>query len=254
MQDARVRGALLFICLACLLGSGWVLLHGRQAAPPPIVFSATPSAGVNPIKPQDAPAAEASVSPAAAPRPARMYVDVAGAVRRPSLYVLPKGSRVMQALLAAGGPAADADIDAVNLAEPVTDGEKVFVPKRGTAPPPVAASAASSSVVPVTGARSAAAPGPVGKAGKGSSAGRSSSRGAGGHSTKISVDSGEQIGLNSATLEELERLPGVGPSMAAKILAYRQQSGGFAKIDDLSLVPGIGPKKLAKLTPFVTLN
>lgn len=239
MQDARVRGALLVICLACLLGSGWVLLKGRQAAPPPIVFSATPAA--DPAKASQAPAVSG-----AAPRPARVFVDVAGAVRRPSLYVLPKGSRVMQALLAAGGPAADADIDAVNLAEPVTDGEKVFVPKRG-AVPKAAASSDTGSATPAVTARSAAASGSGGKAAKGS-------KGAGSHSSKINADSGEQIGLNSASLEELERLPGVGPSMAAKILAYRQQSGGFAKIDDLTLVPGFGPKKLAKLTPFVSLN
>ena len=238
MQDARVRGALLFICLACLIGSGWVLLKGRQAAPPPIVFSATPAAAADPAKAPQTPA----VSGAAA-RPARLFVDVAGAVRRPSLYVLPRGSRVMQALLAAGGPAADADLDAVNLAEPVTDGEKVFVPKRGPAPK----AAASSDAGPATKTQ-AAASGSGGKAGKGRS------KGAGSHSSKISPDSGEQVGLNSASLEELERLPGVGPSMAAKILAYRQQSGGFAKIDDLTLVPGFGPKKLAKLTPLVSLN
>ncbi len=246
MQDARVRGALLFICLVCLLGSGWVLLRGRQAAPPPIVFSATPSAAADPLKVAQTPTAETTVSPAAAPRPARLFVDVAGAVRRPSLYVLPKGSRVMQALLAAGGPAADADMDAVNLAEPVTDGEKVFVPKLGTTPKVADSSAAGPAP---TAAVPAALAGTAAKAGKGSRAKGGSSR-----SSKISADSGEQIGLNSATLEQLERLPGVGPSMAAKILAYRQQSGGFAKIDDLTLVPGIGPKKLAKLTPFVSLN
>lgn len=238
MQDARVRGALLFICLACLIGSGWVLLRGRQAAPPPIVFSATPAAA-DPAKTAQIPAGAASATPGAAPHPARVYVDVAGAVQRPSLYVLPRGSRVMQALLAAGGPAADADIDAVNLAEPVTDGEKVFVPKLGPVPAAVLPSAAR----PAGSAK--AASGSAGKAGKGADSGRGG---------KISAESGEQIGLNSATLEQLERLPGVGPSMAAKILLYRQQSGGFAKIDDLALVPGIGPKKLAKLTPFVSLN
>lgn len=244
MQDARVRGALLFICLACLIGSGWVLLRGRQTAPPPIVFSASPPAAAASAATPSVPAAGTPLSPTAAPHSVRLFVDVAGAVRRPSLYVLPKGSRVMQALLAAGGPAADANIDAVNLAEPVTDGEKVFVPKLGAAPKAVtvpleAPAAKGQAVIPALRAK-------VGKS--------SGTRSSGSRSGKISADSGEQIGLNSATLEELERLPGVGPSMAAKILLYRQQSGGFAKIDDLSLVPGIGPKKLAKLTPFVSLN
>lgn len=245
MQDAKVRGAFLFVCLTCLLGSGFVLLRGRQSGPPPIVFSPAPAAA-DPAKAPQMLAADSPAAPESATRPARVYVDVAGAVRRPSLYVLPRGSRVMQALLAAGGPAADADIDAVNLAEPVTDGEKVFVPKLGAVPAaaqiPLAAASAGKTAP-------AALPAKPAKAGK-----SSGGKGAGSRSSKISADSGEQIGLNSATLEELERLPGVGPSMAAKILAYRQQSGGFAKIDDLSLVPGIGPKKLAKLTPFLTLN
>ncbi len=234
MQDARVRVALLVVCLACLLGSGFVLLKGRQSAPPPILFAAPPAVG------SDTP--PATLSAAAVPRHAkRLYVDVAGAVRRPSLYLLPPDSRVMQAVLAAGGPTAAADLDAVNLAQPVTDGEKVFVPKRGAAS--VLAPSALPAVMPAASARvtlpsvpSAAKPG---KAASGSRSGK--------------MGPGEQIGLNSATLEQLERLPGVGPSMAARILAYRQQSGGFAKIEDLTLVTGIGPKKYAKMAPFLTL-
>ena len=235
MQDARVRAALLVICLACLLGSGFVLLKGRQASPPPILFSAPAAAG-------------ASVPDAAVPagtalkHTKRLYVDVAGAVRRPSLYLLPPDSRVMQAVFAAGGPTAAADMDAVNLAQPVTDGEKVFVPKRSTAPvqiPPAIlsgmpfASRGALSVVPTL--PSAAKPAKAG----GSRSGK--------------MGAGEQIGLNSATTEQLERLPGVGPNMAARILAYRQQCGGFAKIEDLTLVTGIGPKKYAKMAPFLTL-
>jgi len=234
MQDARVRVALLVVCLACLIGSGFVLLKGRQSAPPPILFAAPPAVG------SDTP--PATLSAAAVPRHAkRLYVDVAGAVRRPSLYLLPPDSRVMQAVLAAGGPTAAADLDAVNLAQPVTDGEKVFVPKRGAAS--VLAPSALPAVMPAASARvtlpsvpSAAKPG---KATSGSRSGK--------------MGPGEQIGLNSATLEQLERLPGVGPSMAARILAYRQQSGGFAKIEDLTLVTGIGPKKYAKMAPFLTL-
>jgi competence protein ComEA len=245
MQDARIRIALILVCLACLLGSAGVLLRGRQTAPPPIVFSA-PSAAAPPGMAANSAAPVPAAPPA--PRPARLFVDVAGAVRRPSVYVLPRGSRVMQALLAAGGPAADADTDAVNLAEMVTDGEKVFVPKRGAAPAPA-------SQMPFAVA-SAAKTAPAALSATAAKGGRNGgSKGAGsGRISKISADSGEQIGLNSATSEQLERLPEVGPSMAAKILAYRQQSGGFQKIDDLSLVPGIGPKKLAKLTPFVSLN
>lgn len=231
MHDAKVRAALLVICFACLLGSGVVLLRGHPAQQQPIVFVASPAAVV--------PAAAASPT-----RPKRLYVDVAGAVRRPSLYVLPKNSRVMQAILAAGGPTADADIEAVNLAEPITDGEKVFVPKRGMVPVVTIVPSAPTSNVSMT---------PKAPTLTVSKAGRTKGKGGSSRSGKIGEDSGEQISLNSATLEELERLPGVGPSMAGRILAYRQQSGGFAKIDELTLVPGIGPKKLAKITPFVTL-
>jgi len=231
MHDAKVRAALLVVCFACLLGSGVVLLRGHSAQQQPIVFVASPTAVV--------PAAAAAPT-----RPKRLYVDVAGAVRRPSLYVLPKNSRIMQAILAAGGPTADADIEAVNLAELVTDGEKVFVPKRGMVPVVAVVPSAPTSNVPMT---------PKAPTLTVSKASRTKGNGGSSRSGKIGADSGEQISLNSATLEELERLPGVGPSMAGRILAYRQQSGGFAKIDELTLVPGIGPKKLAKITPFVTL-
>lgn len=231
MQDARMRIALLVVCLACLLGSGWVLLKGRQSSPPPILFAAPP------------PAEEAHAAQAAAALPKqrkRLYVDVAGAVQRPSLYLLPPDSRVMQAVLAAGGPTAAADMDAVNLAQPVTDGEKVFVPKRGAAP---ALTPMLSDAMPAASVKASLRP-PAAK----------STQSGGSRSGKISSASGEQVGLNTATLEQLERLPDVGPSMAARILAYRQQAGGFGKVEDLTLVTGIGPKKFAKIAPFVTLN
>ncbi len=232
MQDARVRIALLAVCLACLLGSGFVLLKGRQPAPPPILFAVPPAAAGG-----NAPDA----APAATPKHSKkLYVDVAGAVRRPSLYLLPPDSRVMQAVLAAGGPTAAADMDAVNLAQPVTDGEKVFVPKVGATPAPLV----SPSAMPAVSARLAALPSVP-------SAAKSSKAASGSHSGKMAP--GEQVGLNTATPEQLERLPGVGPSMAARIIEYRQQSGGFAKIEDLTLVTGIGPKKYAKMAPFLTL-
>ena len=202
MQDARTRLALLIVCLVTLLGSGFVLLAGRRATPPPITISPPP--------PEAAAAARPIKSSLAAPRTAlslsaRLYVDVAGAVRRPSLYVLPPGSRVMQAILAAGGPTREADMDAVNLAEKVADGEKVFVPKRGVTPPQSARVDAQTSAVP----------------------------------------------NHTAAEADLQRLPGVGPSMAGRILAYRQQVGRFEKIEDLMMVTGIGPKKFAKIVPFV---
>ena len=261
MQDAKVRYALLAVCLVCLLGSGWVLLTGHRPAPPPVTITPPPDEDKAEAAPAAAPpAGGASPGPAPArvplvnpPLPTRVYVDVAGEVRRPSLYVLPADGRVMQALVAAGGPTSEADLDAVNLAQKVTDGEKIFVPRRGASPPPSPSPAPSFAPAradlgtPSASAASEAAPAPTrtARAGKG---------GHTGHADKISADTGEQIALNSATLEQLERLPGVGPSMAGRILAYRQQAGSFTRVEDLRLVQGIGPKKFAKIAPCVKLE
>lgn len=236
MQDARTRAALLVICLACLLGSGYILLTGRQAAPPPIVLSAPPPGPASDPAPADTPHGKMPLAVTVPKPPARVYVDVAGAVRRPALYLLPPNSRVMQAVRAAGGPTSTADLDAVNLAQPVTDGEKVFVPERVAAISPALASVPAASVHSSRREHTA-------KAGAKEEAGG-----------KLKEGSSEQIGLNSATAEQLERLPTIGPSMATRILAYRQQAGGFSKVEDLMLVTGIGPKKFAKIAPFVSLN
>ncbi len=233
MQDARVRAALLIVCLACLLGSGFVLVAGHHSAPPLVI---TPP----PKTTDETPSPAAHTAPKAA---ARIYVDVAGAVRRPSLYVLSPESRVMQAILAAGGPTSEADMDAVNLAQKVTDGEKIFVPKRMASAPPLQEISSILSVTDNTPAPASSKA--TAKHAKGTRAGRRD---------KITPDSGEQVALNTATEEQLERLPGVGPGMAGRILAYRQQAGGFGKIEDLMQVTGIGPKKYAKIAPCVKLN
>lgn len=230
MQDARVRAALLIVCLACLLGSAAVLFAGHHApVPPPITITPPPTETVTANRQLEA--------SRPAPKPSeRVYVDVAGCVRRPSLYVLPAGSRVMQAILAAGGPTAEADMDAVNLAEKITDGEKVVVPKH--IPDALAEEAASTPQLSAHALLAAK----LGKDAKNN------------HSGKLTTGSVEQIPLNTATAEQLERLPSVGPSMAERILAYRQQAGSFSKVEDLMEITGIGPKKFAKIAPFVKLN
>jgi competence protein ComEA len=140
---------------------------------------------------------------AAARSSAQLVVDVAGAVRRPGLYHLPAGTRIADALAAAGGATAKADVTLVNLAAPIADGEQVLVPAHG------AATAA--------GAPSATAP----------------------------------IDLNTATADQLDALPGVGPATAQKIIDYRTQHGPFRNVDELEGVPGIGPSKLAQLKGLV---
>jgi len=147
-------------------------------------------------------------------------VHVAGVVRRPGVYRLRDGERVKDAVRRAGGARHGADLNAINLAAKVTDGQQVVVPRR----------------VPGGGSlgTSAQAPG-----GDGSAAGGGAAQ--------------PPVSLNSATAEQLDTLDGVGPATAQKILDWRQQHGGFRSIDDLSEVPGIGPKRLAALRPKVQL-
>ena len=175
-----------------------------------------------------------SAPPASAPpATARVVVHVAGAVNRPGLYEFAPGSRVNDALKAAGGAAKDASLDDINLAAKLVDGDQLHVPRK----------AKDGSVDTSKVAQAYAG---------GESAG-------GAYRTKPAKSaSGKDpapgsISLNNAGASELDRLPGVGPSTAAKILAYRREHGGFASIDELLSVKGIGPKKLAAMRKFLRL-
>jgi competence protein ComEA len=148
--------------------------------------------------------------PAAAAAAKLVVIDVAGAVRRPGLYRLRSGSRVDDAIAAAGGATGKAQLDTVNLAAPVADGEQIVVPGRG-------ATASGTAASPPAAGSSPSAP----------------------------------VDLNSATLEQLEALPGIGPVTAQKILDYRQQHGAFHSVDELQGVPGIGPAHMAQLKGLV---
>jgi competence protein ComEA len=155
----------------------------------------------------------------------RVTVHVAGAVRRPGVYLLAGGSRVNDALRRAGGPARGADLSAVNLAAKLEDGRQVLVPVRPPAPGVMPSPAAGRA--PPTGA--AAVPGAAPGAPR------------------------SPINLNTATLEQLDTLDGVGPGIAQRILDYREQHGGFGRVEELGEVPGIGDKRLATLLPLVTV-
>jgi competence protein ComEA len=144
-------------------------------------------------------------------------VHVAGAVRQPGVYRLRDGARVQDALRRAGGAARGADLAAINLAARVADGQQVVVPRRAVSGGAAGAGAAG------------AAAGGGAAGGSGAAAG------------------GPPVSLNTATLEQLDTLAGVGPVTAQKILDWRREHGGFRSVDDLSQVPGIGPKRLATL-------
>lgn len=142
-----------------------------------------------------------------------VYVDVDGAVVSPGVYRLKDGARVSQAIDAAGGLTAEADVTGLNRASKVADGQKIYVPKVGE----------QQAAAAVGGAESSAATTP----GAGPSSGL--------------------VNINTASAAELQALSGIGPSMAQSIIDERTQNGAFASVDDLMRVSGIGEKKLAKI-------
>jgi competence protein ComEA len=202
--------------------------------------------GADPV-PSISMAAPASASPAGArPRaPARakplIWVDVAGAVRRPGLYSLPDGARVAAALERAGGVSGRAERAAVNLAAKLMDGQQVFVPARGSAAGGAAAGGAAAG-----GAGGAAGAGAAGAGAPGAASGAGVS-GAGLSADGASGGAGARISLSSATQSQLEELDGIGPALAQRIMEYRDQHGGFRSIDELQEVSGIGAKRFEAL-------
>ena len=144
----------------------------------------------------------------------QLVVDVKGAVRHPGVYRLAAGARTYDAVRRAGGLTGRADRIGVNLAARVVDGGEVVVPTRGAGG---SGAAAGTTTTASSGGGGGAAGGP------------------------LSLD------LDSATEQQLEQLDGVGPALAAKIVAYREQHGGISSVDDLDNVSGIGPAKLAAI-------
>ena len=143
-----------------------------------------------------------------------LFIHVAGAVKSPGVYKLKEGSRVFDAINAAGGYALNADPNALNLATPLTDGEKVYLPTLGEVP-----HQAASSSLP------------------------------GGTSSSTS-----KININTADAQQLESLPGIGPAFAQRIIDYRTSQGRFSNIEDIENVSGIGKKRFEQLKDLITVN
>jgi competence protein ComEA len=194
------------------------------------------------------PAAQPDV-PSAAPSPAvpaasaELAVYVVGAVRHAGVYRLATGSRVVDAVNDAGGFSSDADPEAINLAAPLVDGVKVDVPKKG-ARPAYAVDDASGAAADAFATSAATNSTPA-------SSRHSSHHRSSGRSGATKLAPGQTIDVNTASETDLERLPGVGPSLARRIVEYRQANGPFATPDDLQNVSGIGPSKFAKMEPFI---
>lgn len=160
-----------------------------------------------------------TASPAtSSPATALVAVHVVGQVNNPGVVEVAAGSRVVDAITAAGGLTEEADAGAVNLARPVVDGEQVYVPAPGEE-------------VPVAAGPAAPAPGSV----------------------PGTVPSVALLDLNSADAAALDTLPGIGPALAGRIIAWREANGGFASVEDLLEVSGIGPAVLAKIRDLVAV-
>jgi len=197
---------------------------------PPVekASTASPRPSVSPRSPENPSAGR----PADADRP--VVVSVVGLVHTPGLVTLAPGARIADALKAAGGVLAGADTIGLNLARPIADGEQIVV---GLAPvsglPRSLGSSVASGSAPVAGPISGATPG------------------SGPASAKPKAPA--VVDLNTATVQQLDALPGVGPITAAAIVAWRQANGKFTSVDQLADIEGIGPARLEKLRALVRL-
>ncbi|OBK68098.1 hypothetical protein A5653_15690 [Mycobacterium colombiense] len=227
---ARVRAdpgragaiGLAIVAALAVLVTVFTLLRDRPA---PVM-----SAKLPPVQKVSTAAPRSSASPGAAPPPGPdrpVVVSVVGLVHTPGLVTLAPGARIADALQAAGGAVNGADTIGLNMARPLGDGEQIVV---GLAPAPGQPTALGSSVATGTTPTSKAptpAPG------------------------SVKPKPGQAVDLNTATVAELDALPGVGPVTAAAIVAWRQSNGKFTSVDQLADVEGIGPARLEKLRALV---
>ncbi len=204
----RYRWAITALLGLLALLAGWLLWKPAEPPPRPVravlVFTPTPLPTASPV-------------PTATPMPLLVYVS--GAVVRPGVYALSPGARVVDALEAAGGATAQADLVRINLARRVQDEEQIHIPRRGEQALPL--------------------PTPMGS----TSAGSSPGGGAGG-----------PVNINTAGLAELDALPGIGPGYAQRIIDYRQAHGPFVSIEDIQNVPGIGAATFARIRDLITVG
>ena len=207
MGEWRDRNkAYVLAILLVAIAAGSVRFWLRRPQPAPIVIS-TPAPTVPP-------------TPMQTPTPSPLRVYVTGAVHRPDVYLLAPGSIVKEAIAAAGGATADADLDRINLAVQLQDQLQAYVPRLGEGTPlaPLLSSAAAVD------------------------------------DTRSQPLTGSLVNINSASASELETLPGIGPAFAQRIVDYRTEHGPFATIQDITEVKGIGPATLAEIEELITVQ
>ncbi|MFE1175882.1 helix-hairpin-helix domain-containing protein [Streptomyces sp. NPDC058773] len=233
--DPRALAALVLVLVVAV---GFAVQHFWAGRPEPVRAPAAERAGEasgpdsrEPSPPSASSSATAAAhgSPGHAGR--QLVVDVTGKVRRPGIQRMPAGSRVIDALRAAGGVLHGANIRGLNRARLLTDGEQIVVGAPGTAGAAHAAGGGAG------GGGGAADVGAGGASGSGPP-------GAGG-------GPGGPVSLSSATEQQLDSLPGVGPVLARHIVEFRTRHGGFTSVDQLRQVTGIGDRRFADLRPLV---
>ena len=222
--------ALLILALALALRAVLVSTGAGSHAAPAAAAGASAPMRPPPTGAAASPAMNPTTGPAAGPgglstTSGSVVVHVTGAVSRPGVVTLPPGSRVTDAINAVGGASAEADTQQLNLARVLTDGEQIRVPRIGEvlpdpAPQPGGATAPGARTAP-------------GKSGDGGASGT--------------------VNINTASASELEKLPGIGPALAQRIVEYRDSHGPFASVDSLTDVPGIGKAKLEGLREQATV-
>ena len=248
---------LLLVAVLALVAVVWGVTQFSAAPRAEQVASPSASAeSVQAVGAQQSPGAQSTAQPGANPSEsaqggasgeATVRVHVAGAVNNPGVYTLPAQGRAVDAIAAASGAAADADLDRVNLAGALSDGVQIYVPHRGE-------TAAPAQIQPNGG---------TANAGQGNAANGAAQNGAAQNNapqparTLTPAGSAQKgstpVNINTATAEELQTLPRIGPAMAQRIIAWREAHGGFRSVDELDAVPGIGPSMLENLRPLVTI-
>ena len=245
---------LLLVAVLALVAVVWGVTQFSAAPRAEQVASPGASAeSVQAVGAQQSPGTQSTAQPSANPSEsaqggasgeATVRVHVAGAVNNPGVYTLPAQGRAVDAIAAASGAAADADLDRVNLAGALSDGVQIYVPHRGE-------TAAPAQIQPNGGTANAGQGNAANGAAQNNAAQPQPARTltASGSAQKGSTP----VNINTATAEELQSLPRIGPAMAQRIIAWREAHGGFRSVDELDAVPGIGPSMLENLRPLVTV-